>query len=310
MNNLFQKLGKDTLLKLISESYSISDIFKKLNICVSGTYYKIFKNTLKSFNIDSLNFLDKKLIKKQRRTVSELLVSNSLFNYGSSNLKKRLLKEGYLKNICSICQIGPVWNNNVLSLQLDHINGIRSDNRLENLRILCPNCHSQTSNYAGKNNKSLDGSIDKKKYTCLKCGVKKSCKSPVCIKCSKIDLKIKWPQIVDIKSKLDKFPASTYCKELDVSLTALRKFCKKNGIELKSHGYWQRRKAGLTHDEAINKKPHIPKYKKISEEEMETILKLHKNGESNRQIALLLKRAHTTIEDALKRVNPPSIPRL
>ena len=65
-------------------------------------------------------------------------------------MKARLIKEGYIEYKCAICGIKD-WLGQPLSLQLDHINGINDDHRLENLRLLCPNCHSQTDTYAGKN---------------------------------------------------------------------------------------------------------------------------------------------------------------
>ena len=72
--------------------------------------------------------------------------------YQSNKLKIRLLKENIFENICSICLIN-TWHGNVLILQLDHINGVSSDHSLDNLRLLCPNCHSQTTTYCGKNKK-------------------------------------------------------------------------------------------------------------------------------------------------------------
>ena len=67
-----------------------------------------------------------------------------------ARLKIRLVKEKRLEYKCALCGISE-WQGQPLSLQLDHINGKHNDHRIENLRFLCPNCHSQTETYAGKN---------------------------------------------------------------------------------------------------------------------------------------------------------------
>lgn len=71
-----------------------------------------------------------------------------------STVKNRILREELIPYQCAICKIGPIWNNAKLTIQLDHINGDSSDNRLENLRFLCPNCHSQTDTYCSRNFKN------------------------------------------------------------------------------------------------------------------------------------------------------------
>lgn len=70
--------------------------------------------------------------------------------YQTNKLKKRLINEGVFENVCLQCGIS-VWNGQELILHLDHINGMPNDHRLENLRLLCPNCHSQTHTWCGKN---------------------------------------------------------------------------------------------------------------------------------------------------------------
>ena len=70
--------------------------------------------------------------------------------YQTLKLKKRLLKENILENKCVICGITE-WNKKPISLQLDHIDGNGHNHKLENLRLICPNCHSQTDTYCGKN---------------------------------------------------------------------------------------------------------------------------------------------------------------
>lgn len=82
-------------------------------------------------------------------SLQDILVCPSTYT-NTHHLKNRLVSEGVFEEECSECGLGTVWNGKPISLHLDHINGQREDNRLENLRLLCPNCHSQTPTYAGK----------------------------------------------------------------------------------------------------------------------------------------------------------------
>jgi 5-methylcytosine-specific restriction endonuclease McrA len=80
---------------------------------------------------------------------STQFVSNSLTK--RSVVKKKILKNKWLRNVCAICGLEPTWQGHPLVLVLDHINGIPDDHRLENLRLICPNCNSQTPTFAGRN---------------------------------------------------------------------------------------------------------------------------------------------------------------
>ena len=83
-----------------------------------------------------------------RYELDEILIENSL--YDNSSLKARIIKDKVIPNKCKLCGQLPFHNGKELTLQLDHINGVNDDHRLENLRILCPNCHTQTDTWGRK----------------------------------------------------------------------------------------------------------------------------------------------------------------
>jgi 5-methylcytosine-specific restriction endonuclease McrA len=93
--------------------------------------------------------------KKRKHSNEMIFCENS--KYPRHKLKERIIKENLIEYSCSICGNNGNWNEKKLPLHIDHQNGKNNDNRLENLRFLCPNCHSQTDTYSGKNKKNLLG---------------------------------------------------------------------------------------------------------------------------------------------------------
>lgn len=152
--NTTNKISDDILEKIVLESTSLSQVIQKANLTPSGAVYSGLYKRIKKLNLSIKHFLGQgqKGIKKEgnykSRSLKEIMVKDS--HYPSYKLKKRLIKNNLLKNECYICSLKD-WLNKKLVLHLDHINGNNRDNRLENLRLLCPNCDSQTDTYCGRN---------------------------------------------------------------------------------------------------------------------------------------------------------------
>lgn len=128
---------------------SLRELTANLGYAVSGGNCRTVKKVLEAYGFPMPTGARRGL----SQPLSVILVVNSTYT-DSKTLKKRLLKEGVLVEECALCFTGPSWLGLPLTLQLDHINGDHQDNRLENLRILCPNCHSQTHTWGGRNVRS------------------------------------------------------------------------------------------------------------------------------------------------------------
>jgi hypothetical protein len=150
-----EKYRKDNIEIIIKESKSIGEVLDKLNLRRAGGNYAVIKKYIILYNLDTTHFINENnsifnvvenFVKKSLETY---LVENSTASRG--NVKRRLLEEEVLKNVCSLCGQDENWNGMKISLILDHINGIYNDNRIENLRIVCPNCNAGLDTHAGKN---------------------------------------------------------------------------------------------------------------------------------------------------------------
>lgn len=152
------KFTKKQFEEAVSRSFSIAEVCRQLGIRPVGGNYKTVKAKLKTFGISTEHFTGQgwnvglKFRPKPPKDLSLILIKDS--EYRSTNtLKRRLFKEGIKEEKCEICGLTE-WLGNPLQLELHHINGNNTDNRLENLQILCPNCHAQTEHYRGKNTQS------------------------------------------------------------------------------------------------------------------------------------------------------------
>lgn len=143
------------LAQLIAESESMAEVLRKLNIRAAGGNYATLKQRIKELNLDTSHFTGSKWLKGKKnpfirqRSLEEILVKDSTY-VSTNNLRKRLIREGIFQHQCVSCKLIE-WLERPIPLEIDHINGDRRDNRLENLRLLCPNCHALTETYRGRN---------------------------------------------------------------------------------------------------------------------------------------------------------------
>lgn len=169
---------KQLIVDAVNVSDSYSETLRKMNIPVQGNNSATLKRKIKEFNIDISHFTFRKQYKSNVQNnayISANTYLNDTVPITSYKLKNKLLKEGIKENKCEICGISS-WLDKELILQLHHINGVHTDNHLENLQLLCPNCHSQTDNFCG-------GAQKRKHYYCKDCN-KEICKNATyCTKC-------------------------------------------------------------------------------------------------------------------------------
>lgn len=137
-------------------SLSVAQVLVKLGKVPRGGNYKVAKATAKTLGLSDSHMTgqgwntgDRFRSFTPKMELSAILVEESTYK-STYSLKLRLIKEGLLEEICSECKLTE-WMGKPIPLALDHINGVNNDNRLENLRLLCHNCHGQTSTYCGKN---------------------------------------------------------------------------------------------------------------------------------------------------------------
>jgi hypothetical protein len=149
------KISDESFSKAIKENVSIAAALKSLGLTPNGASYRMVRIRIQSLDLDTSHILGQGHLKGKKNKwakkipMSEILIENSSYS-SMDRLKKRLVKEGLLDYECNECGIS-TWRDKPFTLQLEHKNGINSDHRIENLCFLCPNCHSQTPTFAGRN---------------------------------------------------------------------------------------------------------------------------------------------------------------
>ncbi len=194
--NLVYTYSDDAFIKIVSISESYKDCLLKLGYhSFSGPTINLVKKRIKELNIDTSHFY---FIEKIKRSPENIFCENN--EISSKGLRKWYRKGNYTPYICSICGQKPIWNDKPMTLILDHINGYKTDNRLENLRWVCPNCNSQLDTTNGKN---INHGV-RKLYYCIDCGSIITNKSERCDKCKKIYRKT--CNLIDNENQIYNYP--------------------------------------------------------------------------------------------------------
>lgn len=162
---IFDKSFEEKFISICNESESMSRAAIKLEmnyktLCFHAKRLKCFKTNQSGKGM-------KKIVKERVISLSEIFEGKA--NYQSHKLKKRLLKENIKKHQCEKCNL-ETWLNQPIPLELHHIDGNRYNNSLENLSLLCPNCHALTDNYRAKNINNLSASMETLRVESLKFG--------------------------------------------------------------------------------------------------------------------------------------------
>lgn len=143
------------LTDAVKKSFSIRSVIKKLNLVPTGGNYVQVNKYISELKISTKHFTGKAWNKGKRLGERPLIKLEDILIVGSTyqsfKLKKRLFSAKLKKPKCEICGWAKYSKDGRLPLELDHINGNRYDNRMENLRILCPNCHSLQTTHRGRN---------------------------------------------------------------------------------------------------------------------------------------------------------------
>jgi len=233
MASIIYSVRAEEFKKIVKESFTYTEILKKCNLDSKGSNINTVKRRIQKENLDSShiktgsNHNKGRIFIKKRISLSQAKEKYFIKDGKSQRqfLIKLIKRYDLINIICNECGIKDVWNNKKLSLQLDHINGDSNDNRLENLRFLCPNCHSQTENFAGKSCKKI--------YFCEKCKKETKGNSNICRECcSFIRRKAQRPNKEILEKEILNNSMVSIGKKYGVSDNTIRKWCQSYNINI------------------------------------------------------------------------------
>jgi len=250
--NCFSDFSKEDIKSVLESSNSIAEALRKMGfISKTGNIRKTLEATCITYEIiDAYNITKFKGIHSNIGLnhssfwdESNMFVENCSVDRGT--LKKFVIKNGIIKNECFLCGLSDEWNGIPLVFILDHLNGINNDNRIENLRMLCPNCNSQQNTFAGRNTL-----LQRDKIKCTVCGLEHTRKSLFCSDaCRSVNRKQSRknrrkfdPTKDELEKMIWELPMEKIALFYGVSGRAIRKRCDLLEITRPKMGYFSKKK--------------------------------------------------------------------
>lgn len=212
---------------IVRNSYSIREVISKLGYSTaSGANSKTVKNRIQQCGLDISHF---KKVKGIKRNFDNVFIKDST---ASQKVLREHYKSGnYTEYVCSICGIEPFWQGKNLTLILDHVNGVNNDDRLENLRWVCPNCNQQLETTGHTKFHTINKAKYQNNIKHCQCGKIISRNAQKCTKCAGASKKKTLLLTKDELSELIKHKSfSEIGRDYNVTDNAVRKWCKKYNL--------------------------------------------------------------------------------
>lgn len=182
-------ISKEKAEEIVKNVYNVADFCRAVGWKPRGANYQVFYKYVKEYNLDTSHFTGQKTNLGNKNKVGitpeEFFKKDKLIK--SSDLMKKILSSKLKEYRCENCGL-TTWQDKEIRLQVHHIDGDHLNNELDNLQLLCPNCHSQTDNFAGRKNKKGECTHvyeRPRKYKCKICGkaLHRSPKTGMCAEC-------------------------------------------------------------------------------------------------------------------------------
>lgn len=149
------RISDDVQIEAVKNSKSLAGVLRYLGKNINGGQYSWVKRRIALANIDTSHFTGQGWnINSIQYKTNEVFAEGS--RYSREKVRRWIVRDNIIPYKCAFCGNVGEWRGQKIALQLDHINGIFNDHRIENLRFLCPNCHATTETYCGKNKKRKD----------------------------------------------------------------------------------------------------------------------------------------------------------